>query len=182
MRKVYRQRVCLLQYYLLYRVQPTAANQGALKVRVARCGVKLVVAVLETMWDWRQQTSEAGYKQAPRYFRISPANHSGRRLYKLVGDDARLLVTNACRELVSGPEQHGKGDAVWLRENLQLLDKGAGRIDLLLVCGKIAQATYAKCCYTPQQGCVLEMPHPAARLWTKQRIADTTASIQSALA
>jgi len=69
-----------------------------------------VVAILETMWDWRGQASSAGYRQAPEYFRINPSNHSGRRLYKLIGPDSRLLVTNACRELVSSAKHHGKGD------------------------------------------------------------------------
>ena len=30
-----------------------------------------VAAVLETMWDWRGMTSEAGYQEAPRWFRIN---------------------------------------------------------------------------------------------------------------
>jgi hypothetical protein len=144
------------------------------------------VAILETMWDWRQMTSGAGYTEAPRYFRINPDNFSGRRLYKLVGTDAKLLVTNACRELVSGPEKHGKGDPVWLGENLRILD-GLGQlpdgtapstIQLLLVCGKVAQATYKACGYQPKEARVFELPHPAARfVWTTAKIEETAAMI-----
>ncbi|KKL93991.1 hypothetical protein LCGC14_1869190 [marine sediment metagenome] len=94
-----------------------------------------VVAILETMWDWRGQTSGAGYGEAPRYFRINPQNHSGRRLYKLIGPDAKMLVTNACRELGKSAKDHGKPDPDWLRDNLQRLDNKMGGFDTLLVCG-----------------------------------------------
>ena len=135
-----------------------------------------VVAILETMWDWRAMTSGAGYRQAPRYFRINPQNYSGRRLYKLIGPDAKLLVTEACRELATAANKHGMPDPAWLCENLQLLDH---RCDILLVCGKIAQRTYASCGYVPGKARVIEIPHPAARVyWTKQTIAETAADIQ----
>lgn len=140
-----------------------------------------VVAVLETMWDWRGQTSAAGYREAPPHFRINPRNRSGARLYKLVGPSVRLLVTNACRELVTGPEHHGKGDPEWLRDNLAHLD-GLGAVDLLLVCGKIAQKTYAKCGYEPSSAPVLLMPHPTAWVWTRDRLTATMIEIQEALA
>jgi hypothetical protein len=96
-----------------------------------------IVAVLESMWDWRQMTSGAGYKEACRSFRINPDNYSGKRLYRIVGRDADLVVTNACRELCGSASQHGTPDPAWLRENLKLL----APFDLLLVCGKVAQAT-----------------------------------------
>lgn len=145
-----------------------------------------VVAILETMWDWRGMTSDAGYQQAPRYFEISPQNHSGRRLYKLVGPEAKLLVTNACPELATAANRHGKPDSRWLHENLRLLDGDAAfgisshqPFDVLLVCGKVAQATYKKCGYVPSRARVIEIPHPAARAyWTMQTIADTAANIQ----
>lgn len=108
-------------------------------------------------------TSGAGYKEAPRAFRINPLNYSGKRLYKIVGPDTHLLVTNACRELCASANHHGKPDPVWLRENLERLE-----FDVLLVCGKIAQATYAQSGY--QFDRVIEMPHPAARMWTKAMI------------
>lgn len=137
-----------------------------------------VVAILETMWDWRQMTSGAGYSEAPRYFRINSENYSGKRLYKLIGPDAKLLVTNACRELVSGPQHHGKGDPVWLEENLRILDShfvehGAAvkkPIDVLLICGKVAAKTFLRQDYRPAAW-TLFMPHPAARaFWTKETI------------
>lgn len=156
---------------------------------------KRVVAILETMWDWRAETSSCGYTEAPRYFRINPENFSGRRLYKLIGPDVSLLVTNACRELVSSAKQHGKPDPVWLGENLMILDgvggvlpgggivpDGLWKIDLLLVCGKVAQATYKACGYTPKSSAVLEIPHPAARVvWNKVFIQSVQDQIQEAL-
>src|SRR5204863_10164647 len=128
-----------------------------------------VVAMLETMWDWRGMTSGAGYSEAPRFFRINPDNHSGRRLYKLIGHDAQLLVTNACRELVTGPNQHGKPDPQWLAENLAEIEAkrpDSATIDVLLVCGKVAQQTFRMSGYQPKKARIVEMPHPAARMWT----------------
>jgi len=121
---------------------------------------KKIVAVLESMWDWRQMTTGAGYAMAPRYFRINPENFSGRRLYRIVGDDANLFVTNSCRELCRSASHHGTPDAKWLRENLEIL----APFDVLLVCGKVAQATYAKCGHEFAKK--LAIPHPAARMWT----------------
>lgn len=142
-----------------------------------------VVAILETMWDWRAKTSGAGYSEAPRYFRINPNNYSGKRLYRIVGPDARLLVTNACRELATSAKGHGKPDPEWLRGNLEHLDLNYGYgFDVLLVCGKVAQAAYARCGYVPQLASVFEIPHPAARAhWTQAVIASTANEIQSAL-
>jgi hypothetical protein len=124
-----------------------------------------VVAVLESMWDWRQMTSRAGYREAPRSFRINPQNYSGKRLYRIVGD-ADLHVTNACRELQWSADQHGTPDPVWLKENLGLL----APFDVLLVCGKVAQATYDRCGFEFDEA--IRMPHPAARMWTKAMIAE----------
>ena len=141
-----------------------------------------VVAILETMWDWRGITSDAGYHQAPRYFRINKDNYSGRRLYKLVGPDVRLLVTNACRELATSAKGHGKPDPEWLAENLQKLENIDRPFNLLLVCGKVAQGAYKKCGYTPAQANVLEIPHPAARThWTRPTIKETSIRIQEIL-
>jgi hypothetical protein len=132
-----------------------------------------IVAVLEVMWDWRNQTSAAGYhRQAPRHFRISPNNFSGRRLYKLVGD-ARLIVTNACRELVCSAKERGVPDPSWLAENLKALEP----IDVLLLCGKVAQKTFHACGF--RHATVIEIPHPAARgYWTKATISDAKQRIQ----
>lgn len=127
-----------------------------------------IVAVLESMWDWRQMTSRAGYKEAPRSFRINPDNYSGKRLYRILGRDADLHVTNACRELCGSANHHGTPDPDWLRENLELL----APFDVLLVCGKVAQATYARSgCEYPH---TIKMLHPAARTWTHAMI-DATA-------
>lgn len=141
-----------------------------------------VVAILETMWDWRGQTSSAGYAEAPRFFRINPQNYSGRRLYKLIGSDALLLVTNACRELVTGPNQHGTPNPEWLAENLAEIEvnhAAAAPIDVLLVCGKIAQQTFKQSGYKLKNGRVIEIPHPAARaVWTVEFIEQTKRLIQ----
>lgn len=131
-----------------------------------------IVAVLESMWDWRQMTSGAGYAEAPRSFRINPHNYSGKRLYRIVGTDADLHVTNACRELVGSASQHGTPDPAWLRENLDLL----APFDVLLVCGKVAQRAYAQCGHV--FGRRLEMPHPAARRWTHALIEATAARVR----
>lgn len=141
--------------------------------------MKHVAAILETMWDWRGMTSGAGYGEAPRYFRINPQNFSGRRLYKLIGADAKLLVTNACRELVRSAKQHGTPDPAWLADNLRILD--GDRVDVLLVCGKVAQQTFAACGYKPRTATVLEIPHPAARrVWSREFIDTTAARIAAA--
>lgn len=135
-----------------------------------------VVAVLETMWDWRSMTSSAGYQQAPPYFRINEQNYTGKRLYKLIGPNAKLLVTNSCKELVSGPNKHGKPDPDWLATNLMDLEP----FDVLLVCGKVAQETFRKsehAIFTNAR--IIEMPHPAARTyWTAARLAETAQLIQ----
>lgn len=113
------------------------------------------LVVLETMWG--------GNGKAPGLFRINPYNYSGKRLYSLLGH-SDFWVTNACRELVSHANAHGKPDPEWLAQNLQRLT-----YDLLLLCGKVAQQTYDRCGYVPP--CRIErMPHPAARTWTKAEL------------
>jgi hypothetical protein len=131
-----------------------------------------IVAILDTMWDDRQMTSRAGYREACRSFRINPQNHSGRRLYRIVGSDADLHVTNACRELGTSANHHGKPDPDWLRENLERLMP----FDVLLVCGKVAQATYARTGFEFAR--VIEMPHPAARMWTYAMIDAAAAQVR----
>lgn len=121
---------------------------------------KKIVAVLDSMWDWRQATSGAGHKEAPRYFRINPQNFSGKRLYRIVGHGADLFVTNSCRELCQSASHRGTPDAAWLGENLNILAPFAA----LLVCGKVAQATFAASGFVWEQR--IEIPHPAARMWT----------------
>ena len=130
-----------------------------------------VVAILDTMWG-----DEPG--EAPPFFKINPRNHSGRRLYNLIGEDASLLVTDSCRELVTSPKDHGKPDPEWLRQNLEHLES-LRHIDLLLVCGAVAKKTYGRCCFLPSsQTRIIEMPHPAARLvWTRDLIEKLKAEI-----
>lgn len=124
------------------------------------------------MWDWNAQTSGAGYKEAPRYFRINPKNFTGRRLYNLIGPDAKLLVTNACRELVSSAKHHGTPNPTWLADNLAEIEirrPDSAPIDVLLVCGKVAQKTFDLCGYQLKHARIIRMPHPAARtVWTKE--------------
>jgi hypothetical protein len=110
------------------------------------------LAVLEVMWGTPGK--------APGIFRINPNNHTGRRLYWLLGHDD-LLVTNACPEQVGHPTLHGRPDPLWLAKNLQRV-----AYDLLLICGRVAQRTFDQCGYRPQCR-IIEMPHPAARCWTK---------------
>ena len=132
--------------------------------------MKRCVAILETMWDWRSMTSNAGYKRAPRYFHINPDNHTGKRLYYFLDDKYSLLVTNVCRELVSGPNEHGKPNKVWLRNNLKRLMP----IDLLLVCGNPAKETFAKVRskhkFIENIPTIILMPHPAARIWSRDKL------------
>ena len=114
------------------------------------------VAVLDTMWG--------GDGHAPGLFRINPNNFTGRRLYRLLGHKD-LWVTNACRELVENAKGHGKPDPKWLAKNLQRMT-----YDLLLVCGRVAQRTYADCGYVPDCR-VLKMPHPASRSdWSRENL------------
>ena len=137
-----------------------------------------VVAVLDTMWDWRGVTSAAGYGTAPRYFRINPNNFTGRRLYKLIGPNNRLLVTDSCKELVSSPKEHGTPDPHWLSENLRIIND-LRPIDILLICGKVAQRTFESVSYVPEKARVIPIPHPVARVWTKERIKMTSQIIQN---
>lgn len=137
---------------------------------------KFIVAVLDTMYDWRGQTSGAGYREAPRYFRINRHNFTGKRLYKLVGNN-KLLVTDACKELVNGPNDHGTPDPVWLYENIVILNK-LRPIDILLICGRVAQKTFREVSHVPENARVLEIPHPAARTWTKQMLKNVERKIQ----
>ncbi len=113
-----------------------------------------VLAVLEVMWDWQDMTSSAGYTTtAPRFFTINPGNFTGRRLYwfleGMLKYDSELQATNACPQLVSSPKGRGVPSVSWLEENLEQwryrLEVAKERQEeaLVLVCGKVAQATYS---------------------------------------
>lgn len=140
--------------------------------------MKKVIAILETFWGWRMNTPTAG-RTAPRFFRINKQNFTGGRLYKLIGPNANLMCTEACKELVARPTDHGTPDPEWLKCNLQYLLKIGFKPDVILVCGKVAQATYRKTGLDIKAK-VLEIPHPAARnVWTKQTIQDVQRMIQA---
>lgn len=144
-------------------------------------GMIRAVAILETMWDWRGMTSGAGYREAPPFFRINPNNFSGRRLYWWLGQDAKLLVTNACRKLGNGPNDHGKGDPEWLGVNLRRLNEEVADskpVDLVLICGKVAQDTYDRCGYSMSPARIIRLPHPAARFWNKDALGQTRRIVQ----
>lgn len=118
-----------------------------------------VVALMDSMWQ--------GYGgQGPRWFRINPHNFSGRRLYALVGRHAGLLVTNCCREMQLSARHHGQPDIQWVADNLQRV----APIEVLLICGRVAQATYAALPCKPAACHVILMKHPAARTWTKKEL------------
>jgi hypothetical protein len=134
-----------------------------------------IVALLESMWGWRGY-SEAG--DVIRYFRINPDNFSGRRLYRIVGDGHNLLVTNSCRECQSTASDHGKPDPAWVASNLTFL--ASEKMDLLLVCGRIAKETYEASGF--QFPKVLFMDHPAARRWSNASLDAMTKRVAEMLA
>jgi hypothetical protein len=136
------------------------------------------IAILEVMWDWNAQTSAVNpnyLAEAPRAFRINPQNHSGKRLYKLIGHK-NLLVTNACPELVSSAKGEGNPDVEWLKESL----RGLAPYELLLVCGKVAQKTYDQV-YGGHAARTLYIPHPAARQWTARDLQFAQSIIQQGI-
>ena len=130
-------------------------------------GVTAVV-VLDSMWDWRSKTTDAGYTElAPRYYTINSENKSGKMLYKLIGHN-RFLVTNACPELVKSANHRGTPNPEYLGGNLYTLYV-RHEYKLLLVCGKVAWDTYVKSKQWFQyKHRVVKMKHPAARDWTKE--------------
>jgi hypothetical protein len=125
------------------------------------------VAILEVMWGMKAA------EEAPRWFHINPRNHTGKRLYQWLGKPGErfneILVTNACPELVPNAKGRGKPDTEWVNENLKQL----APFHLLLVCGSVARAVYPMR-HTYGRGWksrVIELPHPAARQWTKEGLA-----------
>ncbi len=128
------------------------------------------VAVLDTMWG-------AGGR-APQWFLISDRNASGRRLYALTRSQyGNVAVVNACPQQASHANGHGTPDPVWLAASLRALPGHYTRRGVpLLVCGKVAQRTYSSA-LPPWNGPVLFIDHPAARCWTKAKIAAVTRQI-----
>jgi hypothetical protein len=129
-----------------------------------------IVALLESMWGWRGYNDPG--EEAPRFFRINHDNFSGRRLYRLCGD-ANLVVTNSCRIVQQSANHHGTPDPEYVKENLTRA-QGDG-CDLFLICGKIAQDTYAKTGLDYDN--VIFMDHPAARRWTTAQLDAVTDQI-----
>ena len=125
-----------------------------------------VIALLDSMWGSEKE------RRAPRWFRINPFNTSGRRLYKLVGGDVELLVTNCCPMMQVSARHHGKPDPAYVADNLRRLSP----FTLLLVCGQVAQRTYYAA-GTDVHAVVMMLKHPAARTWTKEELNTTRRKI-----
>lgn len=123
------------------------------------------VAVLDVMWGGRS------LRRSVPHFTINPSNHSGKRLYWLLGH-TDLLVTNACPQMVVNAKGRGKPNREWLATNLASLQP----FELLLVCGKVAQDTVKLA--SGKGARILFVPHPAARMWTKQALSFTRDVIQ----
>lgn len=124
------------------------------------------------MWNWRGYHGED--VEADRYFRISPDNFSGRRIYRICGPHL-VLVTNSCRMIQRSANHHGKPDSSWVKENLQALQP----FKLLLVCGRIAKETYlATGLEYPK---VIFMDHPAARRWSNITLDAMTERVREAM-
>jgi hypothetical protein len=124
-------------------------------------------AILETMWGSPVE------RRAPRWFQINRDNHTGRRLYWLLGHED-LLVTNACPQYVATAKHHGKPDPAWLAENLQRIECG-----LLLVCGSVAYNTFIACGAVPTWRRVMHIKHPAWRGWTKEALSQLQQQIRA---
>lgn len=147
------------------------------------------LVILESMW---RGAAHAG-KPAPSWFPISPSNHSGRVLHKLLGPVTRVLVTNACPLVQATANHHGEPCHRTLAKNVGTFPHD---IRWLLVCGQVAQATLLQAFeQNPElspyrelkmklaagykyphaianqppisvRTMMLFMPHPAARLWS----------------
>jgi hypothetical protein len=126
-----------------------------------------VVAVLEVMWGL------PGDKPL-RWFDINPHNHSGRRLNGIINPHT-YCVTNACPDVVYAANQRGTPSHAWLRENLKRL-----KPSVILLCGNVAQKTFTASMAPDAR--VIRMPHPAARTWSKAKIAQARRKLASTLA
>lgn len=125
-----------------------------------------IVAVLEVMW--------ADYGDPPlRWFRINPYNRSGQRLISIVGH-RNFTVTNSCPDVVYSAASRGIPSKSWLRANLKALAP-----DVVLVCGRVAAATFeADMCPGAR---VVPMMHPAARAWSKAALASAQRKVTNAI-
>jgi uracil-DNA glycosylase len=123
-----------------------------------------IVVVLAVQWGYPGDT-------VARWFHPNPYNHSGGRLIRLIGHGA-FKMTNACSDIVYRATQQGTPDPAWLRRNLRAL-----RPDVVLVCGKVAQATFERG-MVGKAAKVFKLPHPAARTWSKRMIEQWAKRIQ----
>jgi hypothetical protein len=132
------------------------------------------VAILDTMWG------TAGAAQ--KWFLINPTNASGRRLYKLTGSRyGNLAVVNACPQQTDHATKHGKPSVEWLAASLGSLPTHFTRRGVpLLVCGAVAQETFTAM-DIKWNGPVIFMDHPAARRWSKEKIAAVMRSIAASI-
>jgi hypothetical protein len=78
---------------------------------------------------------------------------------------------------VPSASHRGTRDAVRLERNLRGVSS-----DLLLICGKVAQATYEETDWDPPASTkAYYMKHPASRNWTNEEIEETAAQLQKDL-
>lgn len=118
------------------------------------------LAVLETMWgdDWTT---------APKAFRISEYNHTGKRLYWFLGHDS-LLVTNACKEYVPTARDHGTPNKNWLESNLNEFNTKY-KPEMILFCGKVVKDLVDQINFETDAR-IVYIPHPANRIWNRQAL------------
>jgi len=140
--------------------------------------LKYILAVLQNMWD---PYSAGG--RSPDLFVINPLNHSGKRLYGLIGSsqypDRKLLVTNASRVIT---RKASEGD---FSADVEALGRvlGSREWSLVIACGEVAKKAMRALPddLKPNGVRYLETPHPAARMWTKALIAETQDKINELL-
>lgn len=142
--------------------------------------MKQVCALLESMWGWRGYNT-AG-EEAPRFFRINPDNHSGKRLYRICGD-VNLIVTNSCRTVQKSASHHGMPDPAYVLGNFRRAQLDG--CNLFLICGKVAQATFEAAFPSRSERALffphVYMDHPAARRWSNATIDAMTEQVREAL-
>ena len=120
------------------------------------------VVVLDSQWGPLARAI------APRFFTINERNHTGKRLHGwLAAQYPQFVVTNACPGIVDHATKHGTPSKEWLGENMRYLKKRLNP-ELVLVCGAVARATYDRADVDGSR--IIELPHPAARTWSKQGI------------
>lgn len=133
----------------------------------------ICLAVLDTMWT-------GTYEQAPKLFTINRYNTSGRRLYSLT-TGWQLITTNSCQYTAKSATEHGRPSPEWLGSNICEAILRFGTVNLLLVCGEVAKQTYAQVPAIEGVQYVMEIPHPAARMWSREMLEKTQQEIHMVL-